>query len=61
MKFVHERMPCLLSLDDANVWINRELTLEERFSPLELLKDDLLEMNAVTKVGDIDEYKYLFG
>ena len=61
MKFLHDRMPCLLNLDDANVWVNAKFSLDERFAALERLKDDLLEMNFVTKVGDIDEYKFLFG
>jgi putative SOS response-associated peptidase YedK len=60
MKFLHDRMPCLLNLDDANVWVNAKFSLDERFEALERLTDDLLDMNAVTKVGDIDEYTYLF-
>jgi hypothetical protein len=52
-------MPCLLSLEAANVWVNRELTLDERFVALDPLKDGLLEMKAVHKVGDSDEYKTL--
>jgi hypothetical protein len=50
----------LLNLDDANVWVNAKFSLDERFEALERLTDDLLDMNAVTKVGDIDEYTYLF-
>ncbi len=60
MEFVHDRMPCLLSLDEANTWVNAKFSLDERFAALERLKDDLLEMNSITKVGDIDEFKYLF-
>ena len=51
-------MPCLLNLDDANVWVNAKISLDDRFTALEQLKDDLLEMHSVTKVGDIDEYKF---
>jgi putative SOS response-associated peptidase YedK len=58
MKSLHDRMPCLLSVEDANVWVNWKLSLDERFAALDPLKDDLLEMKTVNKVGDIDEYKF---
>jgi len=60
MKSLHDRMPCLFSMETANTWVNSALSLEERLTALEPLKDNLLEIKAVHKVGDMDEYKSLF-
>lgn len=60
MKDLHDRMPCLLSEETANSWVNPELSLDERFAALDPIKDNLLEMKAVNNVGDMDEYKSLF-
>jgi len=60
MKSLHDRMPCLLSLETANIWVNSSLPLDERLAALGPLKDGLLEIRAIHKVGDMDEYKRLF-
>ncbi|SDN12769.1 SOS response associated peptidase (SRAP) [Daejeonella rubra] len=51
MKDVHDRMPCLLSQDTANIWVNRELSPDERFAAFDPVKDNLLEMKAVNNLG----------
>lgn len=60
MKDLHDRMPCLLSIENANVWVNQHLNLSDRMLALEPLALSLLEFQAIKKVGDEEEYTNLF-
>lgn len=60
MKNLHDRMPCLLSIENANIWVNRMLPLHDRMKTLEPLSPNQLEMWPVNKIGDEEEYKDLF-
>ena len=60
MKDLHDRMPCLLTIENANIWVNSGLSLADRMKALEALSPNLLELKSVQKVGDEEEYKDLF-
>lgn len=60
MRELHDRMPCLLSFENANIWVDKNLTLADRMKVLEPLPPKQLEMKPVDKVGDEEEYKDLF-
>ena len=60
MKELHDRMPCLLTIQNANIWVNKELSLPDRMLALEPLLPNQLEMCTVQKVGDEEEYRELF-
>jgi len=60
MKDLHDRMPCLLTIENANVWVNQHLNLSERMLALEPLAANMLEFKAIKKVGDEEEYTNLF-
>jgi putative SOS response-associated peptidase YedK len=60
MKELHDRMPCLLTIQNANIWVNKELPLPDRMLALEPLLPNQLEMCTVQKVGDEEEYRELF-
>ncbi|WP_395802428.1 SOS response-associated peptidase [Daejeonella sp.] len=60
MKNLHDRMPCLLTIENANIWVNRVLSLADRMKALEVLSPNLLELKSVQKLGDEEEYKDLF-
>lgn len=60
MKGLHDRMPCLLTIQNANIWVNKELPLADRMLTLEPLLLNQLEMYPVQKVGNEEEYKELF-
>lgn len=60
MKSIHDRMPCLLTVESAKLWIDRELPLEERLQVLEAIPDQLMKKTPVNKIGDREEYEHLF-
>jgi len=60
MKDFHDRMPCLLTFENANVWVNQHLNLSDRMLSLQPLAPSLLEFQAIKKVGDEEEYNDLF-
>jgi putative SOS response-associated peptidase YedK len=60
MKDLHDRMPCLLSTENANLWVNQHLKLADRMLALEPLAANMLEFKAIKKVGDEEEYTDLF-
>jgi putative SOS response-associated peptidase YedK len=60
MKALHDRMPCLLTIQNANIWVNKQLPLADRMLALESLLLNQLEMSLVQKVGDEEEYRELF-
>jgi putative SOS response-associated peptidase YedK len=60
MKEIHDRMPCLLTLENANIWINRQLSLADRMLALKAPAPNHLVWKPVNKVGDEVEYKDLF-
>lgn len=60
MKEVHDRMPCLLSFENANIWVNNNLSLAERLHALDPLPSNQLILKPVQKIGDEKEYRDLF-
>ena len=59
MKDIHERMPCLLDINAAKIWLNKNLPVEERLKVLEPISNDSLDLSKVKKVGDQMEYSAL--
>jgi len=59
MKDIHERMPCLLDINTAKIWLNKNLPVEERLKVLEPISNDSLDLSKVKKVGDQMEYSAL--
>lgn len=59
MKDIHERMPCLLDINAAKIWLDKNLPVEERLKVLEPISNDSLEFSKLKKVGDQMEYSEL--
>jgi len=60
MKDIHDRMPCMLTMNSVDIWLDKSLTFEERLKALEPVSDDALEKTMINKVGDQTEYSALF-
>jgi len=60
MKDIHDRMPCMLTVNSVDIWLDKSLTFEERLKALEPVSDDALEKSMINKVGDQTEYSALF-
>ncbi len=60
MKDIHDRMPCMLTMNAAGLWLDKSLSFEERLKTLEPISDDALEKSRINKVGDQTEYSAIF-
>lgn len=50
------RMPALLTTQTVDIWLNNELTFNERKQALEPVPDEFLDVYPILKVGDEEEY-----
>ena len=51
------RMPAFLTIDTAKIWLDNELSYNERKGALNPVSDAFLDAYPIMKVGDEDEYK----
>ncbi|MDF3078016.1 MAG: hypothetical protein K0S09_1905 [Sphingobacteriaceae bacterium] len=54
------RMPAFLTTETAKIWLDQELSFEERKKALEPVPNEFLDFYPVKKVGDVEEYQEKF-
>jgi putative SOS response-associated peptidase YedK len=54
------RMPAFLTNDTAKIWLDNNLSFEERRQAIKPVGDDFLQAVEIRKVGDAEEYYSLF-
>ena len=60
MKGIHDRMPAIVTLEQAKIWVNDSVSLKSRMLLLNNIPNNRLKAVPIERVGEIEKYAEMF-